>query len=69
MCVLRGNFPVLVAGATGNLGQHVIESLLTRGVFAVPGHGDFSPRNHRCWDPDPRRKGLEIWVYGVCVRV
>lgn len=31
-------------------------------LFSVPGHGDFSPKNHGNWDPEKKR--FEIWGTG-----
>ncbi|OTA89352.1 hypothetical protein M434DRAFT_34334 [Hypoxylon sp. CO27-5] len=38
---------------------YILTGVSAEVFFAVSDHGDFSPRNHRCWDP--QRKRLEIW--------
>lgn len=35
---------------------------LAETLFSVPGHGDFSPRNHGVWDPV--QKSLDFWGTG-----
>ncbi|KAI1371577.1 hypothetical protein F4677DRAFT_304210 [Hypoxylon crocopeplum] len=41
---------------------YILSGVLAEVFFAAPGHGDFSPKNHGCWDP--QRKRLEIWGTG-----
>ncbi|KAI5855553.1 NAD(P)-binding protein [Durotheca rogersii] len=41
---------------------YILTGVFAEVFFAVPGHGDFTPRNHGCWDPQRRR--LEIWGTG-----
>ncbi|KAI0157153.1 hypothetical protein GGR52DRAFT_565500 [Hypoxylon sp. FL1284] len=41
---------------------YVLTGIFAEVLFAVPGHGDFSPKNHGCWDSEQKR--LEIWGSG-----
>ncbi|KAL7624787.1 hypothetical protein AAE478_006359 [Parahypoxylon ruwenzoriense] len=41
---------------------YIMSGVFAEVFFAVPGHGDFSPQNHGCWDP--QRKRLDIWGTG-----
>ncbi|KAH8703335.1 hypothetical protein BGW36DRAFT_413932 [Talaromyces proteolyticus] len=41
---------------------YILSGVLAETFFAVPGHGDFSPKNNGCWDPEAKR--LEIWGTG-----
>ncbi|KAI1442560.1 NAD(P)-binding protein [Annulohypoxylon stygium] len=41
---------------------YILTGVFAEVFFATPGHGDFTPQNHGCWDP--QRKRLEIWGTG-----
>lgn len=41
---------------------YIFCGVLAEVLFAVPGHGDFAPKNHGCWDPETKK--MEIWGTG-----
>ena len=38
---------------------YIYSGVLAETLFSLPGHGDFSPKNHGVWDP--KLKKMEIW--------